>query len=111
MGMVRRKASAKYDVVEGIQKIPDALAASGFREYCVTQAAWDRRRQELAVRDGHRCRRCTRRIPLREDGITTGDAAHIRSTGAGGDDSLGNLELKCRSCHQMAHQPKAVPPK
>jgi len=107
MGVVRRKAVGKYPVVDGVQRIPDAAHPRGFREYCVTQKAWDRRREELAQRANNRCEGiCKRWIPP-----VQGDGMHILSTGAGGDDALDNLLYGCRDCHRYAHQPKAVPRK
>jgi 5-methylcytosine-specific restriction endonuclease McrA len=86
--------------------IPDPLAPSGFREYCTTKAAWDRRRMDLAKRAGDRCDHCRCHAPF-----PNGDAAHIKATGAGGDDSLDNLWWLCRSSHVKKHNPKAVPPR
>ena len=48
MGVKRKRRSAKYETREGVMYIPDPLApnGTGFREYCVTDAAWQRRREE-----------------------------------------------------------------
>jgi hypothetical protein len=98
MGVKRKRRSAKYETREGIMYIPDPLAPSGFREYCVTQAAWDRRRQEVSDRAGGRCEETRIYSPY-----PAGDAAHIRSTGAGGDDSLNNLQWLSRFAHSLQH--------
>ena len=44
-----------------------------------------------------------RKRPCDQCGGGPCDAAHIRSRGAGGDDSWNNVVALCRSCHRMQH--------
>lgn len=51
-------------------------------------------RKQVAKRANYRCQRCNCFAPL-----STGHMAHIKSRGAGGDDSLENTEWLCFDCH------------
>lgn len=46
-------------------------------------------------RDGWRCQRCGARSQL--------DVHHLRFRAHGGDDTLDNLIVLCRKCHQCVH--------
>lgn len=95
---------AQFKLVRGVRILTDG------REVCVTQAAWNRRRQEVLKRAGHRCecredcqwhrgRRCKRMIGL------AGWLTHIHhrtrrgTAGAKRDDRIENLEANCVHCH------------
>lgn len=98
MGFSHSRASGKYPVVNGIELIPDAMNPSGFREYCVTDRSWNDRRLRCSLKATSRCTSCHCRSEY-----PNGDADHIKSTGAGGDDSLENLRWLCRTCHFTRH--------
>jgi len=65
-------------------------------------------RRDCFVRDGWKCRDCSRRISW-----VSGHMAHIISRGAGGSDVLENVLTKCAECHRNEHNcgGKAVPRK
>jgi len=50
-------------------------------------------------RDGHRCVTCGRPVPLNGNVFERAHLAHIRSRGAGGEDTPENTRIKCFHCH------------
>ena len=63
------------------------------------------------------CEDCGRYVPLYIDGefdqYYCGHVSHIKSRGAGGEDTLDNAKWKCFDCHRREHDnpcpPKAYP--
>jgi len=99
-----------------VRRIPDSSNSRGYREVCVTLAAWERRREDVYDRDGGRCRRCgdeaplhARTLPPLEPGLLpvvqrAGEAMHIAARKMGGgfrDDHPDNLVWGCSDCHRL----------
>jgi 5-methylcytosine-specific restriction endonuclease McrA len=55
-------------------------------------------RRSCFARDGYRCVLCGRGV-----GWVSGQMMHKRSRGAGGSDTLDNVETGCLECHMKAH--------
>jgi 5-methylcytosine-specific restriction protein A len=73
---------------------------SGRSRYC---RHWDQLREQVIARDQGLCQCC-----LGFGRITPGrDVDHIRSKREGGADTLANLQLLCRSCHNEKTQQEA----
>ena len=92
-------------MVDGIQRIPDPSNPRGYREICLTDAAWDRNVAVVRERSEGKCERC-------KVNAAHGDPHHIRGRTAGKrDDHPDALKNLCRLCHNTTHNPKAVPRK
>lgn len=116
----RSKPSKKATKIPVITKVQDDRSTGGYREVC-NKPAWEIRRKEAWLRDGCRCLRCGKWVPLHQkpslvqmpDGeqYATFTAAanihHKRDRGLGGsrrDDRLENLETHCKDCHEDEHE-------
>lgn len=94
-------------------RVQNGIRYIGDREICETQAAWNRRREELHTLKAGRCEGCRRMVPLHDEKNALGDviryagqADHIIGRGMGGarrDDRLSNLRLLCFWCHNRRH--------
>ena len=60
-------------------------------------AAWERVRQQVLIRDRHRCTDC--------GGVGRFEIHHRQPIHQGGGNDLDNLETLCRACHLAAHGP------
>ena len=72
----------------------------------LTGNALKKLRLECFVRDFGRCNVCGRKVfyEARFPGDPLAyDMAHVRSRGAGGDDSLENVRTLCHECHMAEH--------
>ncbi len=61
-------------------------------------------KRKVWIRDGGRCVTCNAKVPLKDwdgqfDRFTCAHLSHIKSRGAGGDDTPENTQIKCYSCH------------
>lgn len=102
-------------LVDGIRIFPDG------REVCETPEAWNRRREEVFLRERCRCQGCKRVTPLHdrkdEQGDVIADAGHADHIiprgmkGAKRDDRPPNLRWLCNWCHRRRHEPAKVCPK
>jgi len=64
------------------------------------------------VRDEGRCVVCQRRLRFERGGFNSMHMAHVEGRGAGGSDTLENVQTKCFDCHiVLEHNPKSVPSK
>lgn len=66
------------------------------------------------LRDGGKCRKCGRGTKLTADECDPlkADMSHTKSLGAGGSDTLDNVENWCHECHMRKHNgDKPCPPK
>lgn len=73
----------------------------------LTGKALAKLRLQCWMRDFGRCKQCGRKVyfEARFDGDPLAyDMAHKRSRGAGGDDSLENVETLCHEDHMERHQ-------
>ena len=61
----------------------------------MTSAQWEKLRKAVMRRDSYLCQECQRQGIVREGK----EADHIKPLSLGGNDSLHNLELLCKSCH------------
>jgi len=69
----------------------------------LSKKEWTALRDTMWVESGGRCEQCHRWLPL-EGGLFDGPHLHhIKSRGAGGDDTRNNLKLLCLNCHQTEH--------
>ena len=62
---------------------------------------WERIRQEVFDRDGHRCQDCRKAGRL--------EAHHVLELAHGGTNDLSNLKTLCRACHIFVHRRKEDP--
>lgn len=59
------------------------------------------------TRDGEMCVECQKWLPLEGDIYTRAHMAHKKSRGAGGGDTLDNVEIRCYDCHILKqHSPQ-----
>lgn len=101
----KRTQPSKWPVVDGIRRIADPSNPRGYREVCLTDAAWKRNVSIARARAGNVCERC------RVNALDA-DPHHKRGRGAGKrDDHPDALKMLCRTCHDTTHSPKAVPRK
>ena len=86
-------------------KIPDPSNPRGYREICVTAAAWTQNVAQVRERSAGTCERCMANA-------ANGDPHHINGRTAGKkDDHPDALKHLCRTCHNTTHCPKVVPRK
>lgn len=86
-------------------RIADPSNPRGYREICLTEAAWHRNVAVVRQRSLGRCERCQINAP-------DGDPHHINGRGGGRrDDHPDALENLCRYCHNQRHCPKPLPRK
>jgi hypothetical protein len=89
-------SNGKWEVVNGVQFIPDLTNPRGRREICLTDAAWARAQAAIRLRSKGICERCPTPAP-------EGDSHHIHGRGAGKrDDHPDALLNLCRPCHNIA---------
>ena len=74
-------------------------------------AAYSKLKREVYQRDGGRCVDCRRWVPLTVNGMFVpyrcAHLAHIKSRGAGGEDTMDNVRILCHSCHvENMHGPQ-----
>lgn len=64
-------------------------------------------------RDGGKCQECKKPVLLDSKDWSQMEMAHIKSRGAGGEDSLNNVRTLCKECHSKSHNcgGKPVPSK
>lgn len=103
------KMPRRREAESGVVRIPDTASPRGYREVCVTEAAWQRRRKLIAERAKGKCekRNCNAPFPH-------GDAHHKDPRKAGGgsrDDHPDNLLWLCARCHRLEHVPAKVVPR
>ena len=60
--------------------------------------AWKRLVKSVFERDGYRCKDCKRVFKFEYLA-----PCHIKSVGAGGDDTVDNIKTKCLECHGKEH--------
>lgn len=103
------------------QRKPGIVQKKDGREICRTPHQWAKRREEVWKRDGCKCVKCSRVVPLHDvHDIETGDVVmkaaeihHKRGRGLGGslrDDRPEALETLCTWCHRQGHQSAKVVP-
>ncbi len=68
-------------------------------------------RRACYERDGGHCVICGRSVMWESGYYGSMHMAHIKARGAGGSDTLENVETKCPRCHFNQHNPRAVPKK
>ena len=61
--------------------------------------AWKKLVKEVFERDGYHCQKCKNIFPHNMLA-----PSHIKSVGAGGDDTAENLEACCQFCHHELHK-------